>query len=917
MDGQGGVGGVARGALHHQRLAGFDEDTVGEDIDLVVEARGGRDGLDGVAKEVGAGIADIGQLDDSLAATVDPVGHRGSKTDGIVAVVELHLRDTHDGFGTALAEVEGAVHTEGVRSERGTDKEGSGIGGVAEPVDLRLALRSRAVIVHRPGVHTGGRGDGGTRGVGDADAVVVGLGGAILAHHLEVVGVVGLVGVVGKNGPDLDVVGAVAGGVGGQGKHGAGGDGDGVLGRNGTGDVHGLHCVDAHLVFQLQATASVGVDTAVADADLQFHIRRHVASGLHRAHQSLGFEVVGQRDKLEGTRTGGRGATKAVEHVGRHTGDGDTHTLHQAVVGAQVDQRTVEEVGVGDDGVGVRRLGQHPSGKVDTSGTGTAVEDGAQRVVHVVANGVGGVGAGGIVESVVVKVERDNDIVNEAAVLDRTATEAHGSLVVALAGSHLHRVVHHIGVVGGDDIERRTHQVGRAVVVADNHVVGHQHALGSCAADVVQGYSATAVRGVDLVAQHLGCASALVEQQHAHRVAQHIVHLVARNHDIALVAGVDGIVILVAEGVVRHTVVGRKDVGGLSSDVHTRLATLEGATVDHQAVGIARIDHGVDTHAGRGVGKAVDERATLEAAVRAVQAHGDHVGQRHVAAHEVDVAEPHVGSLFEVDQRGEPRQQSAVCIGVRVVDCGREDCHTATLRLEHHVGVGIGALEGGHREGVVVAGGQFHHQAVADAATAQGEEELLDGVEVGRGTADAAHTAHRTVADDELREGGVVVGLMVAHQLAADGQRILHPHLQGVESGGDIDIVGDGDIHICIAVQRTTPVVVAEDGVVDIVADADGIHRQRTEVFQLHRQAARTLRHRGFVAGRHQLADAHIVEQGQVGPLRHHQGWTAVDAVVAIVKVRRIESVDTLKRIHTLDPVDTLLVVGGGNHLDG
>ena len=861
-NGQATVGNTITHILHHQRLAGLYLH-IAEGVDLVVERRGGRDGHQGVAFQICRSITDVGELDRTLAVVDHPVGHGRRETGSRSGLVELHLRDAYYRHGTALRDIVGAVGLQHICHQGVARVEGLGVGRVVVPIYLRAAARCTTIVVHLPRVDAGRGHYGGRSGIGHRVDYRGRSGRVIATDDGEDVGIVGMVGVVGEGEPHTQRVGGIQIARRRHIEHCARVIHQRVFGRNRTVHIEVVHRAVVLAVGQMQHSGAggiVGQRAAIANQQHELGRSRQRAVIIQRVDEGFHLEVIGERTELERTGAGDAVATHGVEHIHGHTRNGDTNTLDIAVVGTQVNQTAVQEVGVDRDRSGI--FSHHGSPCLDgTIGRGApTVHHKTGRIVNVVRQMIVDTRHRLVAEGIVGIVERNHNIVNEAAVVQRAAAECGRGHIGARRGSHLHRVVDHIDVVGLDDVERRALQVGRTVVGADNHVVGHYRGVVAGANHIAHTHATGAMRGIYLVAFHQhGVAG--VELQHIAGIAVHVVHLVVGNHHRVLVLHLDGVLVLVVEGVVAHHVAVRTDIGGLAFDVDTHTATVEGAAFHGHMAGIAGVEHRGDTQRRRRVGKTVDELAALEAHTAAAHTQRDHIGQRTIAAHELHIAEAHIGRCRQVDDGGGRKR----AVGIY-------HCRGRPQRLKDQVVLLGQPVDGGHDERRVRTGGQPHDEAVVHAAAAQREEELVDGGEIGVGTANGAHATHRAGADDEVGAERIVQRLMVAVLACRGRQGVLHPHTQVVETGSQRHIGRHLHGGLLAGGQIAAPVEVAIHIVVYPVGDAHRREGLGAIVLQLHRQAVVILRHGVVVVGTHQFADAGIVEQRQQVRLVENEG---------------------------------------------
>ena len=143
---------------------------------------------------------------------------------------------------------------------------------------------------------------------------------------------------------------------------------------------------------------------------------------------------------------------------------------------------------------------------------------------------------------------------------------------------------------------------------------------------------------------------------------------------------------------------------------------------------------------------------------------------------------------------------------------------------------------------------------------------------------------HGAVADGELRGHRVVVWFMVPVHGAQGGQRIFDPHFQHMESGSDIDIVGDNYLLLGIGGQIARPIITTEHRVVNLTRDTDSVEVQGAVVLHLYGDGAWTVNHGNRVVGVNQLADTSIVEQRLMGILREDESRTLGAILVTLVQ---------------------------------
>ena len=246
---------------------------------------------------------------------------------------------------------------------------------------------------------------------------------------------------------------------------------------------------------------------------------------------------------------------------------------------------------------------------------------------------------------------------------------------------------------------------------------------------------------------------------------------------------------------------------------------------------------------------------------------------------------------------------------------GVEYHFSLSLRLEDYVVLSTDARKGRQREGRITSGRQTHNQAVVHSAADQCGQEFLDGVEVGVLATDVSHAAHRSLTDNEHRADCIVQRFMVTESMASRSQRVLHPHFQVVESGHQRHILCDGHLlHSRVARQTATPVIITMDGVVDAVADSDGIGCQRSEVHQFHLDAVVVGSHRNQAVGSHQAEvlrrtvrdESHIVQQRLAGIFCHHHRRPHIPQTVAGVELCTRKGV-IVHRGLSIECEDTLL----------
>ncbi len=130
----------------------------------------------------------------------------------------------------------------------------------------------------------------------------------------------------------------------------------------------------------------------------------------------------------------------------------------------------------------------------------------------------------------------------------------------------------------------------------------------------------------------------------------------------------------------------------------------------------------------------------------------------------------------------------------------------------------------GQCERWVGTGAEFNHQRVAYTATAQGEEQFLDGVVVGILTSNLAHTGKTSITDNELLVTGVVVRFMVAIEAPQDRQTVFDPCPNKVETCGEGQVAVDCNGHRIAACQTAVPFKVATDAVVNAVTNPHSVY---------------------------------------------------------------------------------------------
>ena len=131
------------------------------------------------------------------------------------------------------------------------------------------------------------------------------------------------------------------------------------------------------------------------------------------------------------------------------------------------------------------------------------------------------------------------------------------------------------------------------------------HILGTM--EIANTYTASAVRGIHLVANHPRGIVTLTQLQHIVCILQHVIHLVVLNGHLTLVLSLDSMEILVTkQAILDHCVVG-SIVNGQADDVDAYLAADKGTAVDKEVVSIERAQHLGNLHRDFGAAQTVDE----------------------------------------------------------------------------------------------------------------------------------------------------------------------------------------------------------------------------------------------------------------------------------------------------------------------
>ena len=258
---------------------------------------------------------------------------------------KLKLRHPHNGLCSTLPEVIFLSLAQLARRQRAPHLEGLLVLLRTVPRELRRTPWGIGSIVHLPHVHTLRGYDSGGFAIVHPYRVVGRGAGMIAANDGKGVRVVRLVGVGRIFRPHPQCVGGVVQSLGRQLQHHTGMHRVDTFGSDSSRDWRLMLLAAVHLVVNRQPRARIGLDTAVADHKHQLRLLRHIAGLRLRIHHCLRLEVVAQRRKLEGSRTGGGFATQRIVDVGGHRSNGNTHSVNQAVEGAQVYQRAVQEVG--------------------------------------------------------------------------------------------------------------------------------------------------------------------------------------------------------------------------------------------------------------------------------------------------------------------------------------------------------------------------------------------------------------------------------------------------------------------------------------------------------------------------------------------------------------------------------------------
>ena len=423
----------------------------------------------------------------------------------------------------------------------------------------------------------------------------------VTAHHSKGIAVVSTVRVGGTCKPYPEVIHGVPQAIDRQLKHPAGVYGDRVVGRQRLCYIVCIHAAAVNLIRQRQCPVAVGHEgrrTAVAQTHHKLHILRHGANIGRRTCQGFHLEVIVERHKLEGAGTRVLGITHGVEHIGIHRGYGSTNALDKPVEGSQVHQRAIEVTRVERTRSAVHRHHSGPLFHAAIRLGSSTVQVQTLRVVDIMPDCIARLIVSGKIESVVHLVEARHDVVHEYAIVQRATAKGGAGNIGTLRSCHLNRVVHHIHPVATNYVERRCKQVGITVVSTHYHVVRHNGMVGLTTIHTTQTKSTGTMAGVNLIGLDAHISIAGVYQHHIAAVALHIIQLVVLHQSIGNKLHPQAIGILVAEQVVHHRSPRGTQVGGMTTYVHTVIATDKFTSADSHIVGIAAVDQCAYTHTG-------------------------------------------------------------------------------------------------------------------------------------------------------------------------------------------------------------------------------------------------------------------------------------------------------------------------------